>query len=103
MVTHVPTPVFAAMSIISFLCGRYSYLLIKNRYIEERIKELTKVRDAANEQIMVLSMKDEEIRNKWKSMVEDFAKYNAYIESDTEGKWSEWDDVYLNSWISAEK
>lgn len=103
MVNHVPTPVFVIMVIASFFGGRYSYLLMKNRYIEKKLSELSEFREEVGEEMKLLCLKDEEIRNKWKSMVEDFAKYQAYVESDTNSQWTEWDDVYLNSWISAER
>ncbi len=88
--------------ITSFYCGRLSYMLVKNKYLESKRDELNSYRNELLKIESDLEAKDSQIRKKWQSMVDDISKYQASINGDT-GKWSDWDDVYLRSWNSAEK
>lgn len=88
---------------ICYLLGRASYLYHRNKYLEGKKQELI----AYHEQLLAIEQsleeKDKAIRNKWQRMVEDVAKYQAAIDPEDSGKWNEWDDVYFQSWNSAEK
>lgn len=86
----------------SFYCGRLSYMLFKNKYLESKRDELNSYRNELIELEKALEEKDSQVRKKWQSMVDDISKYQASINGNT-GKWSDWDDIYLRSWNSAEK
>ena len=86
----------------AFLLGRYSYLYFRNRYLEEKKEQLIGYRDALIEIEKGLEEKDEAIRKKWQKMVTDISKYDFAMRPDS-GKWTEADDVYFNSWNSAEQ
>lgn len=89
--------------VASFYIGRYSCLALRNRYLEAKRNELNAYREELLKIERALEEKDAAIRKKWQSMVSDISKYQAsMIDGDT-GKWSDWDDAYLNSWSSAEK
>ena len=88
----------------SYFLGRYSYMYWRNAFLEEKKKELIK----ENERLLALAeeliRQDKRIREKWKAMVNDFSKYQACITDPKDlSKWTEMDDVYLNSWHSADE
>ena len=91
--------VFAA----SFGLGRMSYLVARNRYLEGKKQELL----AYHAELLAISEgldeKDKKIREKWQSLVDDISKYQSMVGGFEKGKWTEMDDVYLNSWKSAEE
>ncbi len=99
--------------ITCFFLGRLSVNWWKNRYLEKEKEYLENERATLIEYHEELEkiensliQKDREIRKKWQSMVDDFAEYNAYIRRENgeyTNKWSDWDDVYFQSWNSAEK
>lgn len=86
-----------------YLLGRTSYVYWRNKYLEDKKQELL----AYHAQLLAIEQsleeKDKAIRNKWQKMVDDISKYQAAIDPEDRGKWSEWDDVYFQSWNSAEK
>lgn len=92
--------IFSYLAVFCF--GRMSYLVMRNKYLEEKKKELI----SYHSQLLALSenleKKDDAIRHKWQSMVIDISKYQAMIIPNN-GKWTDLDDQYLSSWGSAEK
>lgn len=86
-----------------YFLGRISYVYWRNKYLEDKKQELLAYHAQLLEIEQSLEEKDKAIRNKWQRMVEDVAKYQAAIDPEDVGKWSEWDDVYFQSWNSAEK
>lgn len=92
-----------AIYIFGFAVGKDYAKRDCEEYIEGKRKELYAYRDELLRIEAELEKKDELIRQKWQNMVSDFANYQAYTEPGTTGKWTEWDDIYLNSWGSAEK
>lgn len=90
------------VGILSFFLGRYSYLVDRNKYLKIKEDELMAYRDELIDIAKSLDQKDRHIRKKWQSMVDDFSKYQAAIGNGTD-TWTDMDDVYLNSWSSAEK
>lgn len=91
--------VFAA----SFGLGRFSYLVARNRYLEGKKQELL----AYHAELLAISEgldeKDKKIREKWQNLVDDISKYQSMVGGFEKGKWTDLDDVYLNSWKSAEE
>lgn len=65
----------------------------------EQLIELSKVLETEAEE---LSQREKAVRDKWQAMVVDFSKYQAIIDESETNKWTESDDIYLNSWKSAE-
>ena len=87
-----------------YFLGRYSTLVLKNKILEEKKAELIEDNERLIKFSEDLIEQDKRIRDKWKSMVTDFSKYQACITDPNElGKWTETDDIYLNSWHSADK
>lgn len=86
-----------------YLLGRTSYVWWRNKYLEDKKQELLAYHAQLLSIEQDLEEKDKAIRNKWQRMVEDISKYQAAIDPEDSGKWNEWDDVYFQSWNSAEK
>lgn len=88
---------------VSFGLGRFSYLVDRNRYLENKKQELL----AYHAELLAISEgldeKDKKIREKWQNLVDDISKYQAMVGGFEKGKWTDMDDVYLNSWKSAEE
>lgn len=87
----------------SFGLGRFSYLVSRNRYLEEKKQELISYHAQLLEIEEGLEARDKQIRQKWQNLVDDISKYQAMVGGFEKGKWTEMDDVYLNSWKSAEE
>lgn len=63
--------------------------------------QLTELSHELEDYAKELNRRNKEIKEKWQSMVVDFSKYQAELNgSET---WTENDDIYLNSWKSAEE
>lgn len=71
-------------------------------YLEGKRNDLMAYRDQLLDISESLEKKDAHIRKKWQSMVTDFSKYQSALTDDS-GKWTDMDDMYLDSWKSAEK
>lgn len=88
---------------VSFGLGRFSYLVDRNRYLEGKKQELL----AYHAELLAISEgldeKDKKIREKWQNLVDDISKYQAQFGGFEKGKWTDMDDIYLNSWKSAEE
>ena len=91
---------------VGILIGRWSTFYIRNKQLDEVKEALIEEADRLEKLEEALTEQDQRIRDKWKAMVDDFSKYNAYAMrqagKDTD-KWSEWDDQYLRSWGSADE
>ena len=90
------------MFIAGMLVGRGIYICIQDKELEQKREQLKSYHKELLEIQDYLEKKEQHVRNKWQAMVDDISKYEASIRQ-TDGKWSDWDDVYLNSWSSAEK
>ena len=86
-----------------FYAGRISANIAKNRYLEEKRGELIAYHQALLDISEQLELKDKTIKQKWQTMVDDISKYQAYVNPEDTGKWTDMDDIYLQSWKSAEK
>lgn len=86
-----------------YFLGRTSYVWWRNKYLEDKKFELMRYHAKLLAIEEDLEEKDKEIRKKWQRMVDDISKYQAAVDPEDNGKWNEWDDVFLNSWSSAEK
>lgn len=95
--------VFIIISAFWYEIGRRSQEIAMDKDLEEKRETLIAYRDELVEIAQHLEKKDEEIRHKWQKMVEDFSKYQAAMNPEIASTWTEADDIYLNSWKSAEK
>ncbi len=91
-----------AAYVTMFYLGRLSIRIRYDRNLEQKRQQLMAYRDELLKMAEALDLKDRQIREKWQNMVTDFSKYQASISGDT-GKWTDMDDIYLDSWKSAEK
>lgn len=88
--------------VMGCIIGRHSYRIVRDRYLHSKEKELINYHAQLMEIESELEYKEREIRNKWQRMVVDASNYQASIGGFDTGKWNDMDDVYLNSWSSAE-
>jgi len=98
---HVFSHLFACMA--CFGLGRMSYLVMRNRYLEDKKQELLSYHAELLAIEENLEARDKQIRQKWQNLVDDISKYQAMVGGFENGKWTDMDDVYLNSWKSAEE
>lgn len=91
-----------------FYAGRYSMTWWYNKYLQAQAQALSfqqlQIKQEAHVISRQLEIKDEEVRKKWQDMVVDISKYQFMNQpSHLRGKWTEMDDVYLQSWCSADE
>lgn len=86
-----------------FWFGRCSANWIRNKKLEQKRNELETIAAELLAWSKELAKKDQAIRQKWQMMVDDFSKYDAYANKRDPKTWTEWDDIYLESWKSAER
>lgn len=95
------------ISIVSYVfvfqLGRIVANNFREQYLEDKKQELIEYHAQLLAIADALEKKDSAIRSKWQSMVDDISKYQYAIDSSDAGKWTEMDDIYLQSWGSAEK
>lgn len=85
-----------------FYLGRLSYMWWKNKYLDMKLEEAKQYAAQANALLQQTKAKDEEVRKKWQAMVSDISQYQ-FGDMPNKGQWTELDQMYLNSWKSAEK
>lgn len=88
---------------IVFEAGRIFANAFRAKYLEEKKAELLAYHAELLAVADALEAKDAAIRTKWQNMVDDFSKYQYAIDPSDKGKWTDMDDIYLQSWGSAEK
>jgi len=86
-----------------FYMGRLSYLYWRNAFLDQKKQELLEYSKELDRITHELITKEASIRKKWQYMVDDISKYQAAVNPEDTGKWTEMDDIYLKSWNSAEK
>lgn len=95
------------ISIVSYVfvfqLGRIVANNFREQYLEDKKRELIEYHARLLAIADSLEKKDAAIRTKWQSMVDDISKYQYSIDPSDAGKWTEMDDIYLQSWGSAEK
>lgn len=95
------------ISIVSYVfvfqLGRIVANNFREQYLEDKKRELIEYHAQLLAIEASLEKKDAAIRSKWQSMVDDISKYQSAIDPADKGKWTEMDDIYLQSWGSAEK
>lgn len=97
------TFIYVIVCVASFGLGRFSYLVDRNRYLENKKQELIEYHAELLAISEGLDARDKQIRQKWQNLVDDISKYQAMVGGFEKGKWTDMDDVYLNSWKSAEE
>lgn len=92
-----------ASYVFVFQLGRIVANNFREQYLEDKKRELIEYHAQLLAIADALEKKDTAIRSKWQSMVDDISKYQYAIDPSDSGKWTEMDDIYLQSWGSAEK
>lgn len=95
--------IYVLVAGFGFEIGRRSQAIVMDKELEKKREALIAYRDELVEIAEHLEQKDTEIRHKWQKMVDDFSKYQAAMNPENASTWTEADDIYLNSWKSAEK
>lgn len=86
---------------VCFYSGRLSYTFWRNRYLDEKQRELLEYHERILKMAKGLKAKDNALRKKWQDMVVDMSTYEFSNKNST--IWTDRDDQYLESWYSAEK
>lgn len=92
-----------ASYVFVFQLGRIVANNFREQYLEDKKQELIEYHAQLLAIADSLEKKDAAIRAKWQTMVDDISKYQYAIDPSDAGKWTEMDDIYLQSWGSAEK
>lgn len=87
---------------VSFLLGRVSVRVLRDRYLESKRSELLAIKAGLDEVAEGLTRREEEIRSKWQAMVVNASEISAFVNG-SEGEWTQDDDRFLESWSSAER
>lgn len=100
---HKYVIVTAGLVTASFFLGRLSHKVWKYRDLERIRQELICVSDRTSQTVAKVRRKEEEVRQKWQDMVCDISRLDANLRGDDGSKWLPQDDVFLASWLSAER
>lgn len=92
---------YILFGVLCFYSGRLSYTFWRNRYLDEKQRELLEYHKRIVKMAKGLKAKDDAIRKKWQDMVVDMSNYE--FSNKNSAIWTERDDQYLESWRSAEK
>lgn len=85
-----------------FYLGRLSVLWWKNKVLDVKLAQAKQYAEEANKLLQQAKLKDAEVRKKWQTMVSDISQYQfSFMENKSE--WTDLDQMYLDSWKSAEK
>lgn len=91
---------------VSYVCmfylGRLSYLWWRNKFLDVKLAEAKQYAAEANEILRQAKLKEAEVRRKWQAMVSDISQYQ-FGDMPNKGQWTDLDQMYLNSWKSAEQ
>lgn len=85
-----------------FYLGRLSVLWWRNKYIDMKVEEAKSYAAQANALLQQAKAKEAEVRKKWQAMVSDISQYQ-FGDMPNKGQWTDLDQMYLNSWKSAEQ
>lgn len=91
-----------ALYVAFFYFGRLSVLWWRNKYLDVKVAEAKQYAAEANELLQQAKLKDAEVRLKWQRMVSDISQYQ-FGDMPNKGQWTDLDQMYLNSWKSAEQ
>ena len=87
---------------LTFYAGRLSYMFWRNKFLDDKKKELDIYYEGVSALLEETKRRDNEVRKKWQSMVADISRYE-FKDREDNGVWTDTDQLYLNSWASAEK
>lgn len=85
-----------------FYLGRLSVLWWRNKVLDEKLAEAKMYAAQANELLQQAKAKDAEVRKKWQNMVSDISQYQ-FGDLPNKDHWTDLDQMYLDSWKSAER
>lgn len=90
---------------VSYICvfylGRLSYMWWRNKYLDMKIEEAKNYAMKANDLLQQAKDKETEVRKKWQRMVSDISQYQ-FSGLSNKDEWTDLDQLYLESWKSAE-
>ena len=90
------------IAVASFLLGRGSVRILRDKYLESKRNELMAIRDSLEERVVDLRRRENALRIKWQAMVVNASEIESLINGD-EDAWTPADDRFLESWSSAER
>ena len=90
-----------AIATASFLLGRVSVRVARDRHLEAKRGELMAIKAGLEEVADGLTRREEALRSKWQAMVVNASEISALVNGG-EGTWTSEDDRFLDSWSSAE-
>lgn len=99
--THLTTATIFTIATASFLLGRISMRVMRDRYLETKRGELMAIKAGLEEVAESLTRREEALRAKWRDMVVNASEISALVNGG-EGTWTPEDDRFLDSWSSAE-
>ena len=87
--------------ICAFYLGRLSYMWWRNKHLDMKIEEAKNYAMKANDLLQQAKDKETEVRKKWQRMVSDISQYQ-FSGLSNKDEWTDLDQLYLESWKSAE-
>lgn len=92
----------SAVYVAFFYLGRLSVLWWRNKLLDVKLAQAKQYAAEANELLQQAKLKDAEVRLKWQRMVSDISQYQ-FGDMPNKDHWTDLDQMYLDSWKSAEK
>ncbi len=99
--SHFTIAIVLAIVAVSFLLGRLSVRVVRDRHLEGKRDELMAIKEGLMEVSDNLTRREEALRSKWQAMVVSASEICA-LANGSEGTWTPDDDRFLDSWSSAE-
>ncbi len=99
--SHFTAAIVFAIATASFLLGRVSVRVARDRHLEAKRGELMAIKAGLEEVADGLTRREEALRSKWQAMVVNASEISALVNGG-EGTWTSEDDRFLDSWSSAE-
>jgi hypothetical protein len=99
--SHFTAAIVFAIATASFLLGRVSVRVARDRHLEAKRGELMAIKAGLEEVADGLTRREEALRSKWQAMVVNASEISALVNGG-EGTWTPEDDRFLDSWSSAE-
>lgn len=99
--SYSTTAIILATAAVSFLMGRLSARVVRDRYLEAKRDELMAIKNGLDDVAEGLGLREKALRSKWQAMVVNASEISALVNGG-EGTWTSEDDRFLDSWSSAE-
>lgn len=100
--SHSTFAIVFVTAAVSFLLGRASARVLRDRYLESKRDELLAIKAGLDEVAEGLTRREGELRSRWQAMVVNASEISTLVNG-SEGTWTQDDDRFLESWSSAER